>query len=73
MRPGGRVLLLDMVIPPGNTPHPGKAMDVIVMSIYPGRERTQEDFRQLLASAGLRMTRVIDTRSYISIVEAVAA
>jgi hypothetical protein len=73
MRPGGRVLLLDMVIPPGNTPHPGKAMDVIVMSIYPGRERTQEDFRQLLASAGLRMTKVIDTKSYISIVEAVAA
>lgn len=73
MAPGGRVLVFDTVIPPGNTPHFGKLMDLVVMSIYPGRERTEADFRQLLAEAGLRLNRVIDTGSYISVVEAVAA
>ncbi|KIZ15552.1 hypothetical protein SNA_28895 [Streptomyces natalensis ATCC 27448] len=73
MKPGGRVLLFDMVIPPGNSPHPGKLMDVIVMAIYPGRERTEEDFRRLLADAGLRLTRIINTTSYLSTIEAVAA
>lgn len=73
MAPGGRVLIFDTVIPSGNEPHTGKIMDLILMAIYPGRERTEEDFRDLLAEAGLRLNRVIDTDSYISIVEAVAA
>ncbi|MGD3109934.1 methyltransferase [Streptomyces sp. YGL11-2] len=73
MKPGGRVLLFDMVIPPGNSPHPGKLMDFIVMAIYPGRERTEEDFRQLLAKAGLRLTRINNTAGYLSTIEAVAA
>lgn len=73
MKRGGRVLVFDTVIPPGNEPHTGKLMDMIVMSIYPGRERTKDDFRQLLSEAGLQLNRVIDTESYISIIEAVAA
>jgi SAM-dependent methyltransferase len=73
MAPGGRVLVMDPVIPPGNVPHTGKAMDLIVMAIYEGgRERTEEELRQLLAAADLRLNRVIDTGSYISIVEGVA-
>lgn len=74
MAPGGRVLIMDPVIPRGNTPHPGKEMDLLVMAIYDGgRERTEEELRRLLAAADLRLNRVIDTGSYISIVEAVAA
>lgn len=74
MAPGGRVLVCDPVIPPGNTPHTGKLMDLVVMSIYDGgRERTEEEFRRVFAEAGLRLSRVIDTGSHVSIVEAVAA
>ncbi|OOC58795.1 methyltransferase [Paenibacillus ihbetae] len=73
MAPGGRVLVMDPVIPPGNTPHTGKILDLINMTIYEeGRERTEEELRLLFAEAGLRLTRIIDTGFYISIVEAVA-
>ncbi|MYU22571.1 methyltransferase [Streptomyces sp. SID8352] len=73
MAPGGRVLVFDAVIPEGNTPHTGKLLDLIVMSVLPGRERTEDGFRRLFADAGLRMTRVIGTDSHVSVVEAVAA
>jgi hypothetical protein len=73
MNRGGRVLVYETVIPPGNDPHPGKIQDLIVMGIYPGRERTEEDFHQLFADAGLRLTRIVHSESYISIVEGVAA
>lgn len=73
MAPGGRVLIFEVVIPRDNTPHTGKLMDMILMSIYPGRERTEQEFRQLLASAGLRLTRITKTDHYLSLIEAVAA
>lgn len=72
MSPGGRVVVLDAVIPPRNTPHTGKLYDIVVMSLLPGRERTEEEFRQLFAKADLELTRVIDTGFVVSIVEAVA-
>jgi len=73
MRPGGRVLVFETVIPRESVHHTGKFMDMLVMGIYPGRERTEEDFRKLLASAGLRLTRVVEGDSHVGIVEAVAA
>jgi SAM-dependent methyltransferase len=72
MTPGGRILVLDTVIPPRNAPHMGKLFDIMVMSILPGQERTEEEFRNLLAKADLELTRVIDTGFAVSIVEAVA-
>lgn len=73
MAPGGKVLVMDPVIPRGNEPHYGKILDLVNMAAYEGgRERTEEEFPELFAKAGLRMTRVIDTGFYISIVEAVA-
>ncbi|WNG33876.1 SAM-dependent methyltransferase [Archangium violaceum] len=69
----GRVLVVDTVIPPGNTPHGGKVLDVLMLVSLPGRERTEEDFRKLFAQAGLRLTRVIHTPAALSITEAVAA
>lgn len=75
MAPGGRVLVLEPVIPPRNTPHMGKLFDQLCLGVCEGgRERTEEEFRQLLfAKAGLRLNRVIDTGSHISIIEAVTA
>ncbi|AGC47031.1 O-methyltransferase [Myxococcus stipitatus DSM 14675] len=73
MAEGGRVLVLDTVIPPGNAPHGGKVLDVMMLASLPGRERTEEDFRKLFAQAGLKLSRILPTPSALSITEAVAA
>ncbi|RAR41867.1 methyltransferase [Paenibacillus sp. MDMC362] len=73
MAPGGRVLVMDPVIPPGNTPHIGKLLDQLLIGVCEGgRERTEEEFHRLFARAGLRLNRIIDTGCHISIIEAVA-
>lgn len=73
MSPGGRILIMDPVIPKNNITHAGKEMDILCMAIYEGGyERTKEELQQLVESAGLRINRIIDTGCYISIIEAIA-
>jgi hypothetical protein len=72
LNPGGRVLVVDAVLPEGDTPHRGKALDLMMMTSLGGRERTEADFTRLLADAGLRLERVIPTPAVLSIVEASA-
>ncbi len=73
--PDGRVLVIDGVLKPGNTPDLNKDMDIIIMATLRGRERTEEEFRALFQKAGLRLTRVIPTPlpSTLSIIEGVRA
>ncbi|GAB7184018.1 hypothetical protein ATKI12_3849 [Kitasatospora sp. Ki12] len=73
LRPGGRVLVLDAVVPAGNAPHQSKALDLMMMASLTGRERTEGDFADLFARAGLRLSRVVPTPTVLSVVEAVAA
>jgi O-methyltransferase domain/Dimerisation domain len=73
MTDGGRVLIIEMVIPPGNGPHLGKFYDLTMMVTLGGRERTEPEFAQLLAAAGLRLTRVVPTQSPLSIIESTRA
>ncbi|MFE0134854.1 methyltransferase [Streptomyces sp. NPDC059037] len=73
MAPGARVLIVDAVLPAGNDPHPGKALDVAMAAVVDGKERTEEEFTRLLGEAGLRVTRTLPTRAFPSVVEAVAA
>jgi hypothetical protein len=70
MNPEGTVLLVETVIPPLNEPCFGKWLD-LMMLIVGGRERTEEQYRQLLPQAGLELNRIIPTAHEISIVEAV--
>jgi hypothetical protein len=65
----GRVLLVEHVIQAGNDPDPAKYMDLNMLVMLGGRERTVDDFRTLLAGAGLRLTRVVPTRSGFSVIE----
>jgi len=68
----GKVLIVDPVVPPGNVPHYGKLLDLEMLVLTPrGRERTKAEFAKLLRGAGFRMSRVIPTKSPMSIVEAV--
>jgi hypothetical protein len=73
MNPGGKVLLVEMVLPPGNDPHPGKMLDIMMLVGPGGQERTEQEYKALLDKAKFRMTRVIPTASAVSVVEAVSA
>jgi hypothetical protein len=70
MTPASRLLIIEMVLPEGNTPHPGKLLDLMMLVGPGGRERTPEEYRTLLGKAGLTMTRIVPTESAVSIVEA---
>ncbi|GAB2682556.1 methyltransferase [Kribbella swartbergensis] len=68
---GSTLLLLESVVPPGNTPHFAKTLDLDMMIFVGGRERTEREFGMLLDRAGFRITRVLHTVSTISLIEAV--
>lgn len=73
MDPQGRVLVVDHVIPPGNGANWGKLLDINMMVLPRGQERTKAEFRALFAAAGLRLKRVVPTACPLSILEGVAA
>lgn len=70
MSPASRLLLIEMVLPPGDTPHPGKILDMMMLVGPGGRERSEQEYGTLLGKAGLRLTRVVPTESPSSVVEA---
>ncbi|QDT29193.1 methyltransferase [Gimesia panareensis] len=67
----GKLLILESVIQPGNAPFWGKFVDLIMLLVTGGKERTAEDFRSLFDRAGFEMTRVIPTSSDLCIVEGI--
>ncbi len=72
MRPNGRLLIVDAVLQPVNEPNPQKAlMDLMMLALVPGRERTEAEFNMLLEQAGFHMSRVIAMDSQHAIVEGV--
>jgi len=71
LRSGGKVVLIETVIPPGNEPHFGKWVDIEMFMMPGGKERTEAEYRDLFAKAGLKLTRVVPTKSPMSVVEAV--
>jgi hypothetical protein len=62
-----------MVLPAGDTPHLGKILDMVMLVVPGGQERTEKEYRALLAKAGFQMARVVPTKSAVSVVEAVLA
>ena len=74
MNPGGRIIAIDAVLPDGNEPHFGKQVDIMMLLLASGQERTRPEFDHLFTSAGLRITRVLPiTGAYsLSVIEAEA-
>jgi SAM-dependent methyltransferase len=71
LAPGGRVLIVDVVIRPGNERQRGKLSDLMLMMLgAEGRERTEDEYRGLIEAAGLELVGVTDTDSAVSILEA---
>src|SRR5882724_8677273 len=73
MRPDGRLLIVEMVLPPGDAPHPWKMLDMVMLVLVGGQERTEAEYAYLLDKAGFRLNRVVATQSPVSVVEAVLA
>ena len=70
MKPNGKLILVDCVVPETNEPHFSKFIDLNMLVMTGGKERTKEEFEQLLADAGFKLLRVIPTDVPTSIVEA---
>jgi hypothetical protein len=73
MSPKGRVVIVEMVIPDDGSPTAAQLMDLNMLVMLPGRERTAGEYGTLLAAAGLRIDRVLQTHSPFQIIEAVRA
>ncbi len=69
--PGASVLIIENVLVEPATDPRGHALDVIMLTITGGRERTGDEFAQLLQAAGFSSSTVIDTGGPLRIVEAV--
>ncbi|MCX6268667.1 MAG: methyltransferase [Bacteroidetes bacterium] len=67
----GRLLIIEMVVPPGNKPSLSKLLDIQMMATMAGgKERTALEYRKLLEQSGLTLTRIIPTIAPISLIEA---
>ena len=73
MKPDGKLLIVEMVLPEGDEPHMGKMLDMMMMLVPGGEERTAAEYAELLEPNGFRVTRVVPTNSAVSVVEAVRA
>jgi hypothetical protein len=71
MPANGKLLVVELVIPPGNEPSFGKWLDLHMLAIPGGRERTEAEYAALFQEAGFRLTRVVPTPAGPSVVEAV--
>ena len=65
----GKLLLVESVIPPGNAPSFAKFLDLNMLVIPGGMERTEAQYRQLFADAGFRLARIVPTRLEPSVIE----
>lgn len=66
----GRLLLVECVVPKSKGPAPAKDFDMTMMVFPGGAERTEEEFRALLAQSGFALTSVTPTSTMVSVVEA---
>ena len=69
----GRLLLVEVMVGPANVPEPGKFMDVNMLAMTGGRERSAEEFAALFAASGFALGRVIPTQSMMHLVEGLPA
>jgi O-methyltransferase domain/Dimerisation domain len=65
----GRLLVIEMVIKPGNVPQPAKWLDLNMLVLPGGRERTEAEYRDLYAKAGFRLERIVPTPTEVSVIE----
>jgi hypothetical protein len=67
-----RLVICERIVPLGNAPSPAKLIDLhMMMTNHGGKERTEREYRDLLAAAGFRLARIVPTSTPWSVIEAV--
>jgi hypothetical protein len=69
----GKLMLVEAVVPQSSEPHFSKFIDLNMLVMTGGRERTEEEFRKLYEDSGFKLTRVVPTESPFSVIEGVKA
>jgi hypothetical protein len=69
-RPGARLVIVETVLPEGDTPGFAKLVDVVMLGLLGGRERTEAEWTRLLGGAGFTLDRVVPGPAVFSIIEA---
>jgi hypothetical protein len=64
-----RLLVLEGIVAPGNQPDPLKGLDLEMLALPGGRERTEEEYRRLFAGAGFELESITPTRGLVSVIE----
>ena len=67
----GKLILAETVVPNDANFHPGKLLDIEMLVFLKGKERTETEWRKLLEGARFRVTRIVQTRSPLNLIEAV--
>jgi hypothetical protein len=67
MKPGARLILLEELIPETADFVPGKWIDLLMLAITGGRERTEKEYRELFSAAGFGLEEVVPTAGPFSI------
>jgi hypothetical protein len=68
--PGARVLIVEAILPDGSEPHLAKMVDLTMLGMLTGMERSRAEYESLLSAAGISIDRVVPTPSPYSIIEA---
>lgn len=64
-------MLVEAVVPPTNEPHFSKFIDLNMLVMTGGRERTEAEFKKLYEDSGFRLTRIVPTEPPFSLIEGV--
>jgi hypothetical protein len=71
MKPKSKLLVVEMLVPPGNQPSIAKLLDLEMLVMTGGRERTETEFKSLLESSGFKLSRTISTKESIYVIEGI--
>ena len=69
---GARLLVLDFVVPSGDTPHLAKISDLNMLAMVGGKERTESEWRELLTAAGFASIEVRPPAHHLQSIQATA-
>ena len=72
-RPGAKLLLIETIVPDGPGPDWSKMLDIHMLTLLGGKQRTRGEYGELLESAGFSLLRQIDTSGGVSILEAASS
>lgn len=67
----GRVLVVEMVVPEGDARCFSKLLDVNMLVMTRGQERTRSEYNALFDAAGYKLTRIVRTVAPQSVIEGV--